>query len=94
MTGRNVPAGWGAFCALRQKPAPIPRAVHGNWRHGGRSESGREQMRQIRFCVRVLRRPGLLMTLPDSFPEGWLTRNPAGWRAYAAWRSTVAPEVM
>lgn len=82
MTGRNLPAGWAAFQALRQRPAPIRPRLHGNWRHGMRSKRGREDAALVRLLVRVLRRPSLA---PD-----WLLETaprPMGWRGYLAGRN-------
>lgn len=84
MTGRNVPAGWAAFRALRQTPAPHRAKRHGNWRHGGRSRWGVEQAREVRCLVRALdvldgRRVGKLA--PHFM--GWLRPlRVAGWGGY------------
>ena len=51
----NSPAGWAAFRALRQRPAPIPRRRHGNRKHGNYTKSGRASMGRVRLLARLLR---------------------------------------
>jgi hypothetical protein len=78
----NSPAGWAAFRALRQKPAPIPRHRHGNRKHGNYSKSGRASMALIRFCARALRTGrGDLSTFYGPQPVA------PGWRAFRAEQS-------
>lgn len=81
MSGRNVPAGWAAFRALRQTPTRHRPKRHGNWKYGGRSRLGRQQMRETRLLLRVLDvldgrsaqtiSPGALAWLSPPRPIGW-----------------------
>ena len=79
---RNAPSGWAAFRALRQTPAKIRPARHGNWRHGGRSKAFPGLMRELRFAGWLLRRPGRLMAMPDAVLDAWCPPPPLGWNAY------------
>jgi len=72
------PCGWAAFRELRQRPAPIIRRRHANFRHGRFCKRGIEDRRLLRACVAVLR--GRVQEAP-CFP---LRSVPPGWQAYRA----------
>ncbi len=51
----NLPGGWAAFRAQRQRPAPIHPRRHGNWKHGHYAKEDRETLRLVLLCCRMLR---------------------------------------
>ena len=51
----NSPTGWAAFRLLRQSPAPLPLRRHGNRVHGRYSKAHIEEMRELRWCVKIIR---------------------------------------
>ena len=80
MSGRNVPAGWAAFRALRQTPAPHRPKRHGNWKHGARSRLGMEEWRELRVMLRILDAPRVGAGLRVPGVLEWLFKpRPAGW---------------
>jgi hypothetical protein len=73
---RNLPAGWEAFRQLRREPLSEPEPWHhGNWRHGERSQEGRETLRQLKIASWILRHGG--WPGPSPFPPA-----PRGWAEY------------
>jgi hypothetical protein len=51
----NAPAGWAAFRALRQRPAPIPLRRHGNHRHGRYAKRSVEEQLLFRRWRQLMR---------------------------------------
>lgn len=91
VSGRNVPAGWAAFRALRQAPAPHQPKRHGNWKHGMRSRFGIDEGRKIRVMLRILDAPriGAVLRVPGVL--AWLyPPRPMGWMHFTKQRSLAA----
>lgn len=84
MALRNVPAGWTAFRAFRQRPAPIPDRQHGNHRHGRYSRQGRKERALVRLCAGLLRAGSGDMPVP-----GLLPTRPLGWAGYRTGRAAA-----
>lgn len=77
MASQKPMAGWRAFRALRQPPAPIPIRRHGNYKHGSYAKTDRADRQTIRWCLGVLR--GRVGPVPPAFSE---PVRPLGWAAY------------
>lgn len=91
MTGRNVPAGWAAFRAIRQTPGRQRPKRHGNWKHGGRSRFGIDQGRKLRAMLRIIDAPrrGVGLVVPSVL--GWLfPLRPLGWAHFTKQRLVAA----
>jgi hypothetical protein len=52
---RDAPAGWAAFRALRQRPAPVPPRRHGNHRHGRYAKRSVEEQLLFRRWRQLMR---------------------------------------
>lgn len=78
---RNGLAGWPAFRASRQQPAPIPSRRHGNWKHGRYTKDRRDSARLFRALCGVLNGRG--DQLDGWTPPRW---KPSGWLVYWASR--------
>jgi hypothetical protein len=73
---RDAPAGWAAFRALRQRPAPIPPRRHGNHRHGRYAKSTADARRRFRLWARWLRGGEVGEAVPGLPPP----EHPGWWR--------------
>jgi hypothetical protein len=71
-------AGWAAFRALRQRPAPVLVRQHGNHRHGRYAKDSVEERRRFRLYIRALRH----VKLGDAVPGVRLPPEPSTWRLY------------
>jgi hypothetical protein len=91
MSGRNVPAGWATFCALRKTPTRHPQIRHGNWKHGNRSRSGIQQWRELRFAIRALAALDKGHDMAMSTFMAWLfPLRPIGWCGFLVKRTLGA----
>jgi hypothetical protein len=85
--GGVVATGWAAFRALRQRPTPMRRRLHGNHRHGRYAKRSMEARRRFRLWMRWLRGGkvgGPVPGLPPPEHPGWRRcREPIGCRGPA-----------